>query len=228
MPPSLPKEETHGETGLRRELCPGFRQELGLSRWSDGQESTSSVGDRASIPGSGRSPGEGNGNALHCSCLENPMDRGAWWAKVDGGRKESDMTERLSHPDTHAFSRLMLRKPFFLWTWKLLSRVQLFATPWTVVHGILQARILEWVAFPFSRGSSQLRDWTQVSRIAGRFFTNWAMREAPTQSSPLLSAAPPSALCLRNLWFLSLYLFWPGSSHVSQLDPSDAWSRASP
>ena len=41
-----------------------------------------------------------------------------------------------------------------------------------IVHGILQARILEWVAFPFSRGSSQLRDQTQVSRIAGRFFTN--------------------------------------------------------
>ena len=40
------------------------------------------------------------------------------------------------------------------------------------VHGILQARILEWVAFPFSRGSSQLRDGTQVSCIAGGFFTN--------------------------------------------------------
>ena len=46
------------------------------------------------------------------------------------------------------------------------------------VHGILQARILEWVAFPFSRGSSQPREWTQVSRIAGRFFTSWATREA--------------------------------------------------
>ena len=45
-------------------------------------------------------------------------------------------------------------------------------------HGILQARILEWVAFPFSRGSSQPRDQTQVSYIAGRFFTNWALREA--------------------------------------------------
>ena len=40
------------------------------------------------------------------------------------------------------------------------------------VHGILQARILEWVAIPFSRGSSQPRDRTQVSRIAGRFFTS--------------------------------------------------------
>ena len=44
--------------------------------------------------------------------------------------------------------------------------------------GILQARILEWVAFPFSRGSSQPRDRTQASHIAGRFFTSWATREA--------------------------------------------------
>ena len=47
------------------------------------------------------------------------------------------------------------------------------------VHRILQAKILEWVAFPSSRGSSQPRDRTQVSRIAGRFFTSWASREAP-------------------------------------------------
>ena len=46
------------------------------------------------------------------------------------------------------------------------------------VHGILQARILEWVAFSFSRGSSQPRDGTQVSHIAGGFFTSWATREA--------------------------------------------------
>ena len=56
-----------------------------------------------------------------------------------------------------------------------LSCVQLFATPWTyTVHGILRARILEWVAIPFSRGSSQPRDRTQVSCTAGRFFTSWA------------------------------------------------------
>ena len=48
------------------------------------------------------------------------------------------------------------------------------------VHEILQARILEWVAMPFSRGSSWPRDRTQISCIAGRFFTNWAMREAQT------------------------------------------------
>ena len=47
----------------------------------------------------------------------------------------------------------------------------------STVYGILQARILLWVAFPFSRGSSQPRNWTGVSFIAGRFFTNWATRE---------------------------------------------------
>jgi len=47
------------------------------------------------------------------------------------------------------------------------------------VHGILQARILELVAFPFSRGPSQPRDQTQVSRIAGGFFTNRGTREGP-------------------------------------------------
>ena len=47
-----------------------------------------------------------------------------------------------------------------------------------IVHEILQVKILEWVAFHFSRESSQLRDQTQVSRIAEEFFTSWATREA--------------------------------------------------
>ena len=54
-----------------------------------------------------------------------------------------------------------------------LSHIRLFATPMDyTVHGILQARILQWVAIPFSRGSSQPRDQTQVSHIAGGFFTS--------------------------------------------------------
>ena len=58
------------------------------------------------------------------------------------------------------------------------------------VHGILQTRILEWVAFPLSRGSSQPRDQTQVSRIAGGFFTSWATREAQEYWSGLLIPSP--------------------------------------
>ena len=63
-----------------------------LPWWLSGKESTSTAGDAGSIPGSGRSPGEGNGNPLQCSCLGNPMDRGAWWATVHGGHKESELT----------------------------------------------------------------------------------------------------------------------------------------
>ena len=65
-----------------------------------------------------------------------------------------------------------------------LSHVWLFVTPWTATHpfplsmGIPQARILEWVAMPSSRGSSQPRDRTQVSHIAGGFFTDWATKHA--------------------------------------------------
>ena len=59
--------------------------------------------------------------------------------------------------------------------------------PDSSVHGILQARILEWVAISFSRGSSQPRNRTQVSFIAGRFFTNWAMREVNSHNHSQLS-----------------------------------------
>ena len=74
--------------------------------------------------------------------------------------------------------------------WKSLSGVWLSVTPWTVIHGIFQTRILELVAFPFSRGSSQPRDQTQVSCIAGGFFTSWVTRAVHkvkfTQSCPTL------------------------------------------
>ena len=54
---------------------------------------TGGIRDLGSVPGLGRSPGEGNGNPLQYSCLENPMDRGAWRATVHGITKESDTTE---------------------------------------------------------------------------------------------------------------------------------------
>ena len=56
--------------------------QVGIPGGSDGKESSCNAGDLGSIPGSGRSPGEGNGNTLQYSCLENPMDRGAWQATV--------------------------------------------------------------------------------------------------------------------------------------------------
>ena len=57
---------------------------MGFPGGSDGEESACNAGDLASISGLGRSPGEGHGNPLQYSCLENLMDRGAWWATVHG------------------------------------------------------------------------------------------------------------------------------------------------
>ena len=56
--------------------------EWGFPGGSDGKESTYSAGDPGLIPGSGRSPGEGHGYSLQYSCLDNPMDRGAWWVII--------------------------------------------------------------------------------------------------------------------------------------------------
>ena len=68
----------------------------GFPGGSSGKESVCNAGDPGSILGSGRSPGEGNGNPLQYSYLVNSMDRRAWWATVRRGRKELDMNEQLS------------------------------------------------------------------------------------------------------------------------------------
>ena len=69
-------------TGFSTIIIISTSQTLGSSGGSDGKESACNAGDLSSIPGLGRSPGEGNGNPLQYSCLENPKDRGAWRATV--------------------------------------------------------------------------------------------------------------------------------------------------
>ena len=79
---------------------------------SDGKESACNAGDGGLIPGLGRSPGERNGNPLQYSCLETPMDRGAWRATIHGVTKELDTTERLSLHFTGPFDMDSV-----IWTW---------------------------------------------------------------------------------------------------------------
>ena len=73
-----------------------YTSKLGFPGGSDGKESACNEGDLGSTPGSGRSPGEGNGNPLQYSCLENPMDRGTC-RHSPCGRKESDMTKQQTY-----------------------------------------------------------------------------------------------------------------------------------
>ena len=69
---------------------------MGLPWWLGGKESACNAGDVGLIPGPGRSPGEGNGNPLQYSCLGNPMDRGAWRARVHGVTKSQTGVKGLS------------------------------------------------------------------------------------------------------------------------------------
>ena len=76
---------------MRCQLC-SLDTLWGFPGWLSGKEVTHNAGNAGLIPGLGRSPGERNGKPLQYSCLENPMDRGAWWATVPGLTEELDMT----------------------------------------------------------------------------------------------------------------------------------------
>ena len=103
------QEETHGQrrsrkmtgggTGEEREVRWTLCRKSGNSRatWLSGKESSCRAGDTAWIPGWERAPGEGNGNSLQYSCLENPMDRGAWWDMVYGVKKSQKWLSDLAH-----------------------------------------------------------------------------------------------------------------------------------
>ena len=129
--------------------------------------------------------------------LETASNRGMWLnCPQDAG---SNIQEHL-HQST--LDKGLKKRLYWAWSrpsgmyvlYVLVSQcVWLFETPWTIasarenssVRWILKARILEWVAIPFSRGSFQPKDQTWVSCIAGRFFTIWATRVKPLfRSSP--------------------------------------------
>ena len=125
---------------------------------SDCKESACSAEDQGLIPGSGRSPGEENGYPLQYSCLENSMDRGAWWTTVHG-IAESDMTEPLTlsaaspSPCPHQMrgaAAAAAAAAESLQSCPTLCDPIDGSPPGSTIPGILQARTLEWVAISFS------------------------------------------------------------------------------
>ena len=95
----------HGVAKSQTQLS-DFTSLQGFLGSSDGKVSAYNAGDPGSIPGSGRSPGEGNGNPLQYSCLENLMDGGAWWATVHGVTKSRTLLSD--------FTSLVLSLPLIL------------------------------------------------------------------------------------------------------------------
>ena len=139
------------------------------------------------------------------------------WVRQVWDARSRDQTTITSKTPKVSPNGWLLGPDAFLWAWLWLEGLLYFITvsvcvcmcvclsrsvvsnspiPWTVAlqaplsMRILQARILEWVPLPSSRGYSQCRDWTWVSCVAGRFFTMWATREAPLKPLPISSLSP--------------------------------------
>ena len=98
---------------------------MGFPGGSEVKASACNAEDLGLIPGSGRSPGEGNGNPLQYSCLENPMDGGAWWATVHGVAKS--WTRLSDFTSLHPIQYYCLENPMDRGVW------------WATVHGVTES-----------------------------------------------------------------------------------------
>ena len=141
-------------------LCLGFRYiyspQLGGAGGKEPACSAGDTRDAGPIPGSTRSSAEGDDNPLQYSCLENPMDRGAWWATVHGVAKSQTWLKRLTmHTWIDDFMGLSTSRFCIPAAKSLQSCPTLFdsidgSPPGSSIHGIFQARVLEWGAIAFS------------------------------------------------------------------------------
>ena len=128
-----------------------------------------SAGDMGLIPGLGRSPGGGNGTPLQYSCLGNPTFMIGFLGTSNGKESACSAGELGLIP---GLGRSPEKEKGYPLQYSALGNSMDCSLPGSSYHAILEARILEWVAVPLFRGSSQPRDQTQVFLIAGGFFTS--------------------------------------------------------
>ena len=124
----------------------GWRSLVGCSPWGSEESDTT---ERLHIHFSLSCIGEGNGNPLQCSCLENPKDGGAWWVAVYGAAQSRTRLKRLSSSSSSVHAKSLQLCP-------TLCDPMGCSPQGSSVHGILQARILERVAIPFFRDPPNL------------------------------------------------------------------------
>ena len=150
---------------MDRLLTPVF---LGFPGSSHGKESTCNAEDLGSIPGLRRSPRGGHGSPLQYSCLENPVDRGAWWATVHG-ILQARILEWVASPFYRGIISTQGLNPGLLHFRHFLYQLSHKGRP----------RILEWVAYPFSSGLSPNQESNQ-----GLLHYRWMLNQLSYQGSP--------------------------------------------
>ena len=141
---------------------------------SDGKEFACKAGNLSLIPGSGRSPGAGNGNPLQCSCLENPMDRGAWWLQSMG-------SQRVGH---NWVTNTYLYSTYYVEVGTLLSILRTLSHP--VLTPILKESFSDcWHLLGSTESSGNLLEqyWSAVETVLGRV------------TNPVWPGCVPEVLC---------------------------------
>ena len=125
--------------------------------------------DAGSIPESGRSPGEGRGNSLQHSCLENPTDRGAWWATVHGIVKSLTQLKRLSTRAIECFpggtcqSRRYKRQEFDPWSGRSLGGGHGNPPQYSCLENLMDRRALQAIVHRVTKTWMQPSDWAHTS-----------------------------------------------------------------
>ena len=203
---------------------------MGFPVGSDSKQSACNIRDLGSTPGLGRSPGGGQGNPFRYSCLENPQGQRSLVGYSSWGHKKSDTTEWLrTHKmgikrhrakketeETQVRFQGNLKMQQHTWHWNEVAQScptlcdpMDCSPPGSSIHGIFRARVLEWVAISFSRGSSRPRDWTQVSCIAGIHFTVWATLTLALEKNSRINMTRKAEFIMRKLHSRSYIQVFP-------------------